>query len=166
MTSQEFFFFFFFCISAFWIMYWWSIIKNIHSPNLVGICSWEREIWPHEYIISPIEISVNWPGFKQLWTRPIYTRFNGDIIRYSCSHIWGHHEPIHVKFGVWWGFCIMFYWNMIMKMLKCKKENLMTSHFSTPYKPLYYALHCSLQNDLWLTLDIYDIITLFIFSSK
>ena len=20
------------------------------------------EIWPHEYLISPIEISVNWPG--------------------------------------------------------------------------------------------------------
>ena len=42
----------------------------------------------------------------------------------------GHHEPIHVKFRVW-GFFIMFYWNMVMKMLKCKKENLMTSHFST-----------------------------------
>ena len=25
----------------------------------------------------------------------------------------------------------MFYWNMVMKMLKRKKENLMTSHFST-----------------------------------
>ena len=34
------------------------------------------------------------------WTGPIYTHFNG-LIRYSCSHISGHHEPIHVKFGVW-----------------------------------------------------------------
>ena len=52
------------------------------------------------------------------------------LIRYSCSHISGHHEPIHVKLGVW-GFFIMFYWNIVMKMLKCKKENLMMSHFST-----------------------------------
>ena len=25
-------------------------------------CSWWPEIWPNEYLISPIEISVNWPG--------------------------------------------------------------------------------------------------------
>ena len=30
-----------------------------------------------EYLISPIEINVNWPGSKQLWTRPIYTDFSG-----------------------------------------------------------------------------------------
>ena len=24
------------------------------------------KIWPHEYLISPIEISVNWSGSKQL----------------------------------------------------------------------------------------------------
>ena len=52
------------------------------------------------------------------------------LIRSSCGRISGPHEPIHVKFGVW-GFFIMFYWNIVMKMLKCKKENLMTSHFST-----------------------------------
>ena len=54
-------------------MYRWSMIKNIHSPNLVGIGSWGPEIWPHEYLISPIEVSVNWPGSKQLRTMPIYT---------------------------------------------------------------------------------------------
>ena len=43
------------------------------------------------------------------------------LIRYSCSHISGHHEPIHVKSGVW-GFLIMLYKNMVMKMLKCKKK--------------------------------------------
>ena len=58
-------------------MYWWSMMENIHSPNWMGIGSWGPEIWPHEYLISPIEISVNWPGSKQLWTRPIYTDFNG-----------------------------------------------------------------------------------------
>ena len=112
-------------------MYRWSMMKNIRSPNWVGFGSWGPEIWPHEYLISPTEISVNWPGSKQLWTRPIYTISMG-LIRYSCGHISGHHEPIHVKFGVW-GFFIMFYWNIVMKMLKCKKENLMTSHLSTLY---------------------------------
>ena len=47
------------------------------QPNLVGIGSWGPEIWLHEYLISPTETSVNWPESKQLWTRPIYTHFNG-----------------------------------------------------------------------------------------
>ena len=51
--------------------------EKIHSPNWMGIGSWRPEIRPHEYLISPIEISVNWPGSKQLWTRPIYTDFSG-----------------------------------------------------------------------------------------
>ena len=42
------------------------------------------------------------------------------LIRCSCGHILGHHEPIHVKFGVW-RFFIMLYRNMVMKMLKCKQ---------------------------------------------
>ena len=61
-----------------------------------------------------------------------FTLISMGLIRYSCGHISDHHEPIHIKFGVW-GFFIMFYWNIVMKMLKCKKENLMTSHFSTLY---------------------------------
>ena len=122
----------FFCISAFWIpciggergktttaQIWW---ESVHGAK--------EKIWPHEYLISHTEISINWPGSKQLWTRPIYTDFNG-LIRYSWGHISGHHEPIHVKFGVW-RFFIMFYWNTVMKVLICKKENLMTLHFSRP----------------------------------
>ena len=37
-------------------------MKDIHSPNLVGISSWGPKIWPHEYLISPTEIIVNWPN--------------------------------------------------------------------------------------------------------
>ena len=37
------------------------------------------------------------------------------LTKYSRGHISDHHEPIHVKFGVW-GFFLMFYWNMVMKM--------------------------------------------------
>ena len=51
----------------------------------------------------------------------IFTLISVGLIRYSCGHISGHHEPIHVKFGVW-GFFIMFCWNMVIKMLKCKKK--------------------------------------------
>ena len=31
-------------------------MKNTGSPNLTGISSWWPEMWPHEYLISPIEI--------------------------------------------------------------------------------------------------------------
>ena len=55
----------------------WSMMKNIHSPNLVGIGSWGPEIWPHEYLLSPIEISVNWPGSNSYEPGQIYTDFNG-----------------------------------------------------------------------------------------
>ena len=56
------------------------------------------------------------------------------LIRNSCGHISGHHEPIHVKFGVS-GFFIMFYWNMVMKMLKCKKRKFddITLQYSLQY---------------------------------
>ena len=60
MTSQKLFLHF----SVLDTMYRWSMMKNIHSPNLVGIASWGPKIWLHEYLISPIEISVNWPGSK------------------------------------------------------------------------------------------------------
>ena len=86
--------------------------------------------WRHK--ISPIKIWVNWPGSKQ--TEPgQFTLLSRELIKYSCSSNSGHHELIHVKFGVWGFFMIMtFYWSMVMKMLKCKKEN---SHFSTHSKP-------------------------------
>ena len=51
----------------------------------------------------------------------IFTLISMGLIRYSCGHILGHHEPIHVKFGVW-RFFIMLYRNMVMKMLKCKQK--------------------------------------------
>ena len=38
------------------------MMKQPHSPNLVEIGSWGPEIWSHEYLSSPIEVSVNWPG--------------------------------------------------------------------------------------------------------
>ena len=62
------------------------------------------------------------------------------LITYSCRHISGPGEPIHVKFGVW-GFFIILFWNMVMKMLKYKNENLMTSHFGTLW---HGPLLCSL----------------------
>ena len=119
--TKTFFFFFFFCISAFSIpciggAWWKTSTAQIWWESVHG----GPEIWPHEYLISHTEISVNWPGSKQLWTMPIYTYFK--VI----------YEPIHVKFGVW-GFssCSTEIWSW--KCWNAKKENLMTSHFSTLY---------------------------------
>ena len=74
-------------------------------------------------------ISVFWiPCIGGAWWKTSTVQIGWESVhggpRYGC------HEPIHVKFGVW-GFFIMFCWNIVMKMLKCKKENLTMSHFST-----------------------------------
>ena len=52
-------------------------MKNPHTPNLTWIGSWWPEIWLHEYLICPIEISVNWPGSQLFGTRQICTDFSG-----------------------------------------------------------------------------------------
>ena len=69
--------FLFLHFSIFMTIFQQNMMKNPHTPNLTWIGSWGPKIWPHEYLISPTEISVNWPGSKQLWKRPIYTDFNG-----------------------------------------------------------------------------------------
>ena len=86
-------------------------MKNLHTPNLTWIGSWWPKIWPHEYLISPIEISVNWPGSYNCLEPGQFTLISMGLIRYSCGHIFGHHEPIPTKFGVW-RFFIMLYRNM------------------------------------------------------
>ena len=106
--------FFFLDFSVLDTLYRWSMIKNYPQPKLFGngfIGARDMAAW-----------IPNDPGQ--------FTPISMGLIRYSCGHISGHHEPIHVKFGVW-GFFIMSYWNIVMEMLKCKKENLMMSHFST-----------------------------------
>ena len=128
MTSQKFLLHF----SVLDTMYWWSMMKNIHSPNLVGIGSRRPEIWSHKYLISPIEISINYlvPNYEP----GQFTLISMGLIRYSCGHFLDHHEPLHVKFGVW-GFFILFYWKMVMKMLKCQKRKFddITLQYSITY---------------------------------
>ena len=36
------------------------------QPKFGGNRLMGAEIWPHEYLIRPTEISVNWPGSKHL----------------------------------------------------------------------------------------------------
>ena len=43
------------------------------------------------------------------------------LIRYSCGHISGPHEPIPTKFGLWM-FFIMLHRYMVSRTLKCKKN--------------------------------------------
>ena len=68
-------------------------------PKFGGTGSWGPEIWPHEYLINPIEISVH--GLVPNSYEPgQFTLISMELIRYSCSRISGHHKPIHVKFGL------------------------------------------------------------------
>ena len=69
---------FFFCILTFWIpciggAWWKTSTAQIWWESVHG----GPEMLLHEHLISPIEISVNWHGSKQLWTRPVYTDFSG-----------------------------------------------------------------------------------------
>ena len=70
------------------------------QPKFGGNRFMGSEIWPHEYLISPIKISVNWPIVPNSIEPGQFTPISMGLIRYSCSHISGHNEPIHVKFGV------------------------------------------------------------------
>ena len=88
------------CISAFWIPCncgaWW---KNIHSLNLVETAHGAIRYVSITVMNQSKLVSVG-------------------LIRYSCKHISGHHELIHVRFG---GFApcsteII----KVMEMLKCK----------------------------------------------
>ena len=77
-----------------------GMMKYLHSPNLVEIGSWGPKIWPYEYLISPIEISVNWPGnFPNSYKPGQFTLHSMGLIRYWCGHISGHHEPIQKQIG-------------------------------------------------------------------
>ena len=59
--------------------------NNTHSPDF------ERFVW------NPCKI-----GLVHNCLEPgQFTLISMGLIRYSCGHISGHHEPIYVKFGVW-----------------------------------------------------------------
>ena len=113
-------------------------MKYLHTPNLTWIGSWWPKIWPHEYLISPIEISVNnWPG-SLLLEPGQFTLISMGLSRYSCGHISGPHEPIPTKFGLWM-FFIMLHRDMVSKTLKCTPKKLWRHRFCTiehPFKVL------------------------------
>ena len=64
------------------------LLKNAHKM-LKSIHDGQR--YSHTNSFIPTEISVYWPGSK-------FTLISMGLIRYSCGHISGHREPIHVKF--------------------------------------------------------------------
>ena len=78
------------------------MMKNPHTPHLTWIGSWRPEVWPHEYLISSIEISVNWSGSwidsHQIWAV-------GFVFLYFILF-----------------FIIMLHRYMVSKTLKCKKK--------------------------------------------
>ena len=99
MTSQKTFFFFHFSVLD--TMYRWSMMKNNHSPNLMGIglCrARDMAAWVPNY--------PHWNQCKLAWFQTSYkpgqfTLISIGLIKYLCGHISGNHEQIHVKFGVW-----------------------------------------------------------------
>ena len=115
-------------------MYKLSMMKNIYSPNLVGIGSRGPEIWLHEYLISPIKISVNWPGSKQLWTRPIYTNFHG-------AYLLGIHAAVWTNSCQIW--CVRVFHHVLLKYghenAEMKKK-MMTPHFTTVYLERHHSM--------------------------
>ena len=135
-TSQK---ILFFCISAFSIpciggVWWKTSTTQIWWESVHGGPKYGR---PHEYLISPIEISVSWPGSKQLWTRPIDTDFNGANYVFmwpymylgapwtSSCQIWCVRVFHHVvlKYGnenaemkkKWWRHSSVLYWRIRVK---------------------------------------------------
>ena len=81
--------------------------------------------------MSPIEISVNWPGLVHNCLEPDqFTLISMGLIRYSCGHISGPHEPIPTQIGLWM-FFIMLHWYMVSKTLKSKKSFLWRHRFCT-----------------------------------
>ena len=118
-------------------------MKNIHSPNLVGIGSWGPEIWPHEYLLSPIEISVNWPGSNSYEPGQLFTLISMGLIRYSCGHILGHHEPIHVKFGAWRCFIMLYQNGHENAEMQTKNVDDVTLRYSIDVIYLSYSIHIS-----------------------
>ena len=87
-VTKNFFFFFFFFFGFQCFGYHVSVEQdeNINSPNWVGIGSRGPEIWPHEYLISPIEISVNWSGSKQL-SRATMNQFMSNLVCGGFHHV-------------------------------------------------------------------------------
>ena len=61
-----------------------------------------------------------------------FTLISMGLNRYSCGHILGHHEPIHVKFGVWRFFIIALpkYGHENAEMQKKKKNDDVTLQYS------------------------------------
>ena len=49
------------------------------------------------------------------------------LIRYLCGHILGHHEPIHVKFGVF--FFLLKYVNEIDEMQERKFDDITLQYY-------------------------------------
>ena len=103
MTSQK-TFFGFQCFG-----YHVSVEHDEKHPQPTAQNSWGPEIWPHEYLISPTETSVNWSGSKQLWTRPIYTDFNGANLVFMRPYLG---PPWTNSCQIW---CVMVFHHVLLK---------------------------------------------------
>ena len=112
------------------------MLKNPHTLNCTWIGSWGPEKWPHEYLISPIECSVNWPGSQLLGTRPIYTDFNGALLQVFKRP---YHGPPWSDFHQIWPVEVFHHVLPIhdIQNPKCKNKKFLWRHH---FGPLYQLL--------------------------
>ena len=102
---------FFAFLKAFWTPCiggpWW---KTSTTQNGWKTVHGGPEIWPLEYLLAPL---------KSVWIGLVHnsneagqcTLISMGLITYSCGHISGHNELIHVKFGVWRFSCSTEIWS-------------------------------------------------------
>ena len=100
-------------------------MKNPHTPNLTWIGSWP-EIWPHEYLISPTEMSVKLASFITVLEPGQFTLISMGLIRYQ-KYLGPPWTDSH---QIW---AVDVFYSLVSKILKCKKSFLWCHRFCTLY---------------------------------
>ena len=121
---------FLFCISAFsWLYFsrtWWKPLTT--KFNMKCYCSWQPEIWPHEYLISSTEISVNWPGSIKfgLWMFFIMLHqcMVSKTLKCKKSFLWCHR------------FCTLLLWKKLWTLTQSKECQLLSNAYCTTSQDL------------------------------
>ena len=111
----------------------------------------------HTHGLVPIPVPV--PMIRTHTTSLAFTLISVGLIRYSCGHISGPHEPIPTKFGLWMFSSIMLHQYMVSKTLKCKKRFFCVVIASVLYMgKLGNGKHLSLEAYKYKENNIYVII--------
>ena len=125
------------CVFSGSVIGWWSKLRAAHPyPTQSWVPPGHDEKPSHTkidmnwFMVAQLRYGHMWPNWphwnlcKLAWFITVWNQASlhwfqlMGLIRYSCGHILGHHEPIPTKFGLWM-FFIMLHGNMVSKTLKC-----------------------------------------------